>query len=760
MGYLVQKSRAAQLLIGNVDYTSNLVSWEVSDSGAFKQGLMTTTGTLVLGQVPGAAFDVEDYDRTLFKRGTIVTLDMQAPGGSIYRHPRGFLYIIGAVYNVEAEQLEVELGCLLAMAYLTEDESNVIDDVPIPLDPAQQTIENCSASYASAGMVLYQDKNGDLLSRKFFEGDSSSGVASGEWVSVLGKTALSVSPLASAGAIPDKIQLSYNVPLNELATDNSGKVDTVVETSNYFVAYPATVWTRNPNPTPSGQIQLPDTVTPTVEAPPTTTGCGQVPAPPSGSTAPPGESVDYFLCNALWTTDRETVYLPATRVSTSETHYGGPAGQVSMVEQVVQGPEIEANPQYFADVYAFCVTTYGDACKPNGGCSYYGMDTHTLSRQITLYYYGKANELIQTVQETYETILSARPPSDYRAGVVNGVPQFMNTTLSASDGLYRSSRIITEYYQEGNTNVQLTTSYRSITSRGVGELSGASIDAMDGIKTSVKRESTTTTTLDVRPDTVNTATTSTEERTTEIILTTSNYVTPPYEAAGYEIDESIPVPLLSTNSSEVQGWVDDFTEYLTRFVKGDLYGLQIAESMRPEIVLNWYPGMPFRYADTSNNKILAMRMDACTWGVTREEALVVTNGIWLGFSTGTLAVGSNLVGNSRPNMGGGGSPTPPPGPDLPPSVDNDIVGESFEFVVEVDLWLDISTFTYFEGGVVSPNPTDSGVLLEQSIVPYCTGFVVEAGGLLETVGAGSIPVDYNGSIVTSNATIVTANLFS
>ena len=769
MGYLAQKTRASQLLIGGQDYTSSLISFQVSDTGAFKQGLMTTSGALVLGQKPGAA-NIEDYDRNAFKRGSLVTLDVREPGGSIYRHPRGYLYVIGAVYDVENEQLSVEIGCQISLAYLTDNADAILPLVPIPLDPAQQTVENCAASFASAGMVLYQDNQGDLVSRKFFGTDSSAGIEAGAWVSVLGETALSVSPLATNGAIPDKIELAYQIPEGALADDNLGKVDTVTEVSQYFINYPATVWKRNPSPSPTGEGRLPDTVTQNPPIPRPPTSCGQVPQPPApgGTTVTPGGTYNYYVCNDLWTTDRQSEYLPATRTTISTTTYGAPGAQTSLVEQTVEGPEIEANPGYFADYYAFCVSTYGYVCNPSGSCPYYGLDTKVLSKQYTYYEYGEANELIRTIQDSYDTILSAYQTDEYRAGIVNGVPQSFNTGLSADNGLYRSSRVITEYSKGENSNVQLTTSYASITSRGVGVTSGGSLDALDGIKTSVRRESTTTTTLDVRPDSVNTATTSTVEQTEVLLLNTDSFVSPPQEAGEYILDESIPVPLLSEDEAQIEGWVADYKEYLYRFVKGDLYGLQIGESMRSEIVSNWYPGMPFRYADTANNRILAMRMDACSWGVTRDEALVVMNGVWLGFSSGTLNVGSNLVGNSTPDMtrptpdnpNPSPDPTPPVDPSDPPSIDDDLVGETFEFVVEVNLSLDASVFTYFNDGVVKPNPTDLNGLVEMAVVPYATGFIVEAGGLLTTDGTGSIPIDYNGSLVTANAIVVNADLFA
>ncbi len=259
MAYIIQKSRAAQLLIGETDYTSSLISFQVSDSGAFKKGLMTTSGTVILGQRAGVG-EIEDYDRNMFKRGQVVKLDITNPDGGTYRHPRGLLYVVSTSYDVEKEQLLIEVGCQLSLAYLTDDAKDILGLVPIPLDPAQQTVQNCAASFASAGEILYQDNQGNLSSHGFFSGDSLSGVEGGSWVSVLGETALSVAPLQSSGAIPDEIQLSYQVPEDTLAEDESGKVDATTETSRYFINYPATIWKRVPEPTPSGEPQIPEEV--------------------------------------------------------------------------------------------------------------------------------------------------------------------------------------------------------------------------------------------------------------------------------------------------------------------------------------------------------------------------------------------------------------------------------------------------------------------------------------------------------------------
>ena len=763
MGYLVQKTRVASLTIGGVDYTSSLVSFGVSDSSAKRDGLVTTTGSVVLGQRPGQA-DIEDYDRNLFKRGTEVVLDLTTPGGSSYRHPRGLLYVISVSYDVEAEELELEVGCKITLMQLNDNPDPILSLVPIYLDPAQRTIQNCSASFASAGQLLYQDNQGNLVSRKFFGNDGLSGVEAGEWVSVLGVTALKAEPLGASDPIPDEISLSYQVPVGDVAGNSSGKVDTVIETSRYFVNYPATAYERIGPTGDNGESNFDTSVSIPIRISGSrlTSGCGNTPTPPSTVAnvtvdLDPGVQ-NVTSCQSNFTTNRVDVYLPATRVATSETRYSGPGGQVDYTKQTVEGPAVEANSGYYADKYAYCTAVYGYGCNPGGNCPYDGMNTVTLSYTETRNEYDPIdNSLVRTVTDTYANLLSAYQTSDYRSGSVNGVPQGFDGSLP-ENRMYRASRTITESSQQSNTTVQLTTTFTSVTSRGVGVSAGVSLDALDGIRTSVRRESTTTSSLELRPDTINSPTTSTETKSKTILLPTA-YETPPTEAGPYVLEESIPVPLLSTDSAEVDGWVADYSHYITAFIKGDLYGLRIAEAMREEIVDSWYPGMPFRYVDTSNGKVMGMRMDACVWGVTQDEAIVVTNGVWTGDSGGTLNYGgSNLVGNSAPDLSGN-TPTPPPAVDTPPSIDNDLIGSSYSFSVNVDLWIEGSMFVYGQSGVFPPNPTDLTAAVEMTLVPFVRGIVATPGSLLETTGTGSIPVEYGGNLVTDLDSVVTPDLF-
>ena len=87
----------------------------------------------------------------------------------------------------------------------------------------------------------------------------------------------------------------------------------------------------------------------------------------------------------------------------------------------------------------------------------------------------------------------------------------------------------------------------------------------------------------------------------------------------------------------------DYEFYFRSFLLGDALGVNIVEDLTDRIVNSWYPGAGFRYADPNTGQILALRSDACTWGITPTEADVAINGIFCGISTGDLTVPDNLV---------------------------------------------------------------------------------------------------------------------
>lgn len=751
MSYIANKTRVSSLTIGGVDYTSAFQEFTVSDQSAFKNGCLQTTGTLLLGSYSGGPL-IEDYDRDNFKRGVQVILELTEPGGSSYRHPRGFLYVVSSSYDIQAEQLQVELGCRLTMMALTEKIDELVLLLPIPLDIAQSSYSNCSASFASAGKYVYQDNTGGLQVGTFFDGDSYTSVAEGEWVSILGVTSLAVQPLQGGAAIPDQISLSYQVPASGLNEDNKGLVETVQTDSYYFTNYPATYYIRtNSDATPSnpnGTLGNVSNTSSQASSAANSSPCGNTPDAPVGSDAPTS-------CNEGYELQASALFLPAFRRDIRTTTYDGPGAQVSITKNEVRGPAIEANGQYYADKYAYCRNTWATRCNPNGNCPYDGMDEILLGIASTVNYYGEANELIRTVTDVYRTTLSAAQPSDWRSGNTNGVPQDFNQSLSTST-MYRATRTDARYYKSGNSNIQEITSYASMTTRGVGI--GGKLDALDGIQTREVRRSSTNTTVELAPDIANSSTTNTEEVKTNITLFTSRYKAMPEEVGPYILEEQIPVPLLFETDAEIDSVVNSYEDYIQRFVKGDAFGLQIAEAMRSDVVTGWRPGMPFRYFDTSKDKLIAFRMDATSWGVSATESAFVTNGVWIGFSDGTVVIPSNIKGNSRPDMGGG---TLPPSAIVLPSIEdeNSVDSGSFSWTVDVFFNTSINMVAYGNDGVLPSPPEPETAQHYQAMTSFVEGLIVAPGDLLATTTGGSIPLDANGSLVIADATVVTADLF-
>ncbi len=467
-------------------------------------------------------------------------------------------------------------------------------------------------------------------------------------------------------------------------------------------------------------------------------------------------AIRWSSCTWAYVLGETPLFVPAYRKETTTTTYGAPGAQVSTTTKEVRGPAVEANGQYYADKFAYCRAIWATQCNPNGNCPYEGLNEIVLGKSITTNYYGEANELVRTVVDTWAPTLTVAQPSDWRSGVVGGVPYGFNSSLSETD-LYRASRTDSTYYKEGNANIQKTVTYNSGTTRGVGL--GGDLDALNGIVTTEIRTSTTNTTVDVAPDRVNSPTTSTEEKESVLVLSTGRYQTPPPETGPYEVDMQVPVPLLLETTEEIEDALEAYENYIIRMVKGESYGLQISEELRDDVASTWRPGMPFRYYDPSKGKTFAMRMDATTWGVTRDESGFATDGLWIGDSNGTVVVPENIVGNSRPDMGSGSLP---PSAIVPPSIDGETNVDSGSFVWKVDVYMGMNSTAkvYGRDGIVPVAPTDLNYPVNFTTTCWVDGTVVGPGDVLATSSDGAIPLDANGSLIVADATVVTQDLFA
>jgi hypothetical protein len=747
MPTLVNSSRRYRLLIDGVDYSSKMISWQVSDASANKNGIMQTQGEVILGEIINGG-SLEDYDRNIFKRGTQVILDIYKPGNANpVRHPRGHLYVITTGYSPESSSLSIKIGCKLALAALTNDVSSIIGLAPFPLETDRQDFSNCAASFASAGKVLYQDNQGNLVSRAFFDGDSYGTAAAGVWTSVMGRTAIRVSPMLGGNALPDLLQLSYSYPDSGL-NGNSTDYEKIEVDAFYPAEYPGLSYERvNSTNTINGSNVTTTTIT-------STSSCGNAPTQPASSIAAPSCTDGYYT----------TQYSPRVDVTsreTNETWYLGPAGQVSMTKSERKGPGIEINSQYFADRYAYCRATYASACNPSGNCPFYGatVEGEFLTKGYTVVEntYGPiANELTKKITDEYVNILALAKQDDWRSGMQNGIPQNYRTIDMTT--IVHSKRFIEEYFQStGNVTIKFETLYESPPDSGI-SIGTANLDCLGpyGIKTEKKFITTKTTGKPLVPDTVKTAQISTKEDFIELPIFTSTYVGPT-ESGPYKVKESVPIPLLFT--SGVIGLVNVYADYLVRFIKGDAFGVNVTESLRDTVIDTWYPGLPFYLCDVEKNKILSLRMDATVWGVNGQEAIFVTNGIWIGDSYGILDITGNVTGNTTPVIPGKIIPPIPPATPQEPIVTNggDVNSGPLAFpVININIGTQITT-TY--SGIISV-VNDNICTMQLTTVLTVSGFSVQPGNLLALESNGALPIAANGSLITGSPVVIDSNLFA
>ena len=210
MTYLVQSTRPHSLIIGYTDCTSRFKSMTVSDDSYFRNGIVTTTGTLVLSTVwdqAPAAF----YANGEFNRGTSVTLSMTYPNGDIARHPRGRLYVLSSSYDPENEETILEVGCRLAYDKLLNKPQTYFQYTNGRLAAAKQTFEGVNGNLATYGEFIYQGSDGLISKRKVLSANASV-LPEASFVAVRGATCLKVSPLRGAQPVPDKINIIAPTP--------------------------------------------------------------------------------------------------------------------------------------------------------------------------------------------------------------------------------------------------------------------------------------------------------------------------------------------------------------------------------------------------------------------------------------------------------------------------------------------------------------------------------------------------------------------
>lgn len=622
MAWLINTTALPTLYIGGVNYSNNFLQFQVSDSSVVGTGFITTQGRISLAELPGQT-TLLDYGKTKFARGSIVTLDLTIDGVT-RRHPRGSLLVIDSSYDSTSRQVEINVGCLLTMYGITDNVQPLLVKTDFNL-PDEATFSDLGNALTVEQAFLYVDKYGVIQKKSFFGNDGlGSNKENPAWISVRDHTAISSQPMGVGGVVPDTIKVTYtwladgSQPDTEIETDPTGtKYTEDISESTYWLEHPANL------------KQTQKVCTTDVNGLKTCTE------------------------QEIWDGKRT---FNVTKRTVDRTYYGAIGGSTSEQVSSTVGPAVELNGSYFAELYSY------EVARNNGnpsGVPLRGLEDITQGYQEKVYEYGAGGETTKTIDRSYRNILSAMTQTDWRASTVasyeasdpdatsiGGVKRGFLTAIP-TDTFYLAQQVTTEWEYYDDRTVEKTTTLTSsadCNNTGIYPKDGdrvlQDLDATsNGVKTTTKRTSLSGLVNPTQPDRIGSGTVGkvTKSRTVE------NYSTryAPTAAGSVTVETEVPFQVETATENEARETAVKYAKYLRDLIEGDSAGIRVSEAMRPEI-FNYYPGMPFVFYDRTVEKVIRLRMNASGWAVSNTDAIMSTDGLFVGESNGTVNIGSNV----------------------------------------------------------------------------------------------------------------------
>lgn len=606
----------------DVDYSNELTSAQITDGSAINTGAVLTGGSINLTELPGNS-RLEDYNQRKFGRGRLVLIDIEI-NGDRQRHPRGWLYVLGSTYNMEARTLSMEVGCILTMHNITDEIGDLDQYTVFPLtanDEEVATFKNLLSAVNTEGKFLWQNNLGQIKKDEFFKGDGlGSFKEEAKFVSVRDYTCLQVSPLGSSNVVPDTIKVGYtwqtevNTPGDEDPTTGKPQEEDTTE-STYFLEHPANLRRKQ-------QVCTTD---------------------PQGNRT----------CKEIMVNTAKRQY-SVTKTSSSIRRYGAIGGSVSTENEITRGPAVELAGSYYAELYAFNLAQ--NNYNPSG-VNPAGLDEVVQSSRERTYEYGTGGEVLKQIEKSYKNVLSAMTPNDWRAGnAETGVifdPEEPPTgatrgflTSPPKTSLFLHTQTTVEYTYYDDRTVQVTTTLTSSAGcNGVGiypptgERILQNIGAdNNGIETVQKRTSTGGLLNPDQPPR-NPGGKTLETKSGVYIDESAKYY--PTEAGSVTLTTSVPFAVVGASENAMRTYASNYAKVLRNQLEGDAAGIRVAESMRPEI-FQYSPGMPFSFYDTTLEKLVKLRMNSTGWAMAPGQAIFSTDGVFIGISNGTVEIPENV----------------------------------------------------------------------------------------------------------------------
>ena len=750
MAWINNPGRITSLTIDGTEFINNLLSFQLNDESFNQNGIITTSGQIELANISA------DYERSNFVRGETVLVDISINGAAAVRHPRGHLFVIGSVYSADNETTIIEVGCQLALKELTRDIQDLVSYIPPKYtsgpDPAIKADDIAELddtqiirqALAQDGLAIYADNTNTIQQISVFDNVSTS-----NFVSIKGVTTESVQPLVNE-PLPDSIEISYTYPTQTTEVVDDIITETEITTYPVFVNIPR-LERRPPdslsdtNPRPS----LPRAIRPV-------TGCGGSlgdidDAPPLYEAGDDGES-----CSGGFITVEAESSITTTTTNTVTTEYKGYARQQSQETITQEASAYEINSAYYDDYLSFCIDSFASACNPNGNCVLPSTADNNLIRlrEITTFTYNTVDGgLVQTVTDQFLNVFSALRPIDWRAGVRPDGSFSEFTVITPTNQLFLARRTVVVINPYGNGTETKETVWESplvsSNTRGSGSVIGLASTKVSTEYKKISRRVVSISTASRPPNPPilgeNESSETSEQTFIQPIFSNKGLSLQPYN-----IQASL---LINANTkADAEEWVQTYGDYLRQLTQGEAQGLTIVEGLRSDIVTNWRPGLGMRYSDNDSATVIAGVMDACVWGANTQSSGVGWRFLVNGISNGTVVAPSNTVGDGAVSV--------------PPSVSGETkinIGTRTDYLTQ-NTYINVSLT--FGGSRLENNagivPTLENTIIRNSVssAVYWTSLIVEPGELLSLPSSGTVPVDYQGIILTDESVIVDQDVFS
>lgn len=146
-------ARYTQVNVGGLDVSQGLVSFEASDQPISESGLTLCQGKLVLKPWVGCLVNFDPDLNPVWNVGSPVVVDIQSDSGAYVRHPRGYLRVSQANWDIDTMTLELNLVDTLGLlSYRTppEDASNIC----LGSNASVQSIANTLLARAGAPALI------------------------------------------------------------------------------------------------------------------------------------------------------------------------------------------------------------------------------------------------------------------------------------------------------------------------------------------------------------------------------------------------------------------------------------------------------------------------------------------------------------------------------------------------------------------------------------------------------------------------------